>query len=207
MATILFSLAGSCIQKVQEIITDEAIHILGVKNDLQELQRTMTQIQCFLKDADRRRMEDSAVSNWLGELRDAMYDADDIIDLAHFKGNNLVGEHPSSSSSKKLVTCNGFPSLSCLSTIRTRREIAVQIRGLNKRIERITELGTKFKFSTEPVDRISVSDIRKTSHLVEPNLVGLQIKHATNRLVRFVLEHRDKKAYKCHTLKFSNFRM
>ncbi|CAN6226633.1 unnamed protein product [Urochloa humidicola] len=197
MATILFSLAGSCIQKVQEIITDEAIHILGVKNDLQELQRTMTQIQCFLKDADRRRTEDSAVSNWLGELRDAMYDADDIIDLAHFKGNNLVGEHPSSSSSsKKLVTCNGFPSLFCLSTIRTRREIAVQIKGLNKRIERITELGTKFKFATEPVDRISVSNMRKTSHLVEPNLVGKKIKYATNRLVRFVLEHRDKEAYK-----------
>jgi len=76
MATILFSFAGSCIKKLQEIITDEAIQILHVKQELSDLQQTMMQVQCFLIDADRRRIEDFAVSNWLGELKDAMYDAD-----------------------------------------------------------------------------------------------------------------------------------
>ena len=90
MATILFSFAGSCIQKLQEIITEEAIQILHVKQELSDLQQTMMQIQCFLKDADRRRIEDFAVSNWLGELKDAMYDADNIIDLARFKGSKLL---------------------------------------------------------------------------------------------------------------------
>ena len=116
MATILFSFAGSCIQKLQEIITEEAIQILHVKQELSDLQQTMMQIQCFLKDADRRRIEDFAVSNWLGLLKDAMYDADNIIDMARFKGRKLLGEQPSSSS-RKLTACNDFPLISCFSAI------------------------------------------------------------------------------------------
>ncbi|TVU23534.1 hypothetical protein EJB05_25908, partial [Eragrostis curvula] len=197
MATILFSFAGSCIQKLQEIITEEAIKILGVKKDLKELQQTIKQIQYFLKDADRRSIEDSSASNWFGELRDAMYDADDIIDLARLKGSNLLGEYSSSSSSRKITTCSGFPLFSCFSTACTRHEIAVQIRSLNKRIEKIAELGKTFlKFEAESDGSITASNIRKTSYLVEPNLVGKEIIYATNKLVDLVLEHRENKIYK-----------
>ncbi|KAK3120685.1 hypothetical protein QOZ80_9AG0692030 [Eleusine coracana subsp. coracana] len=195
MATILFSLAGSCIQKLQDIITEEAIQILGVKQDLNDLQQTMTHIQCFLKDADRRRIEDLAVSNWLGDLNDAMYDADDIIDLARFKGSKLLGDHFSSSSPRKLSSCSGFPLISCFCSICTRRELAVKIKSLNRKIERIAKLGANFKFETEPIGNISLSTTRKTSHLVEPNLVGKEIIQATARLVELVLKHREK-AYK-----------
>ncbi|TVU23556.1 hypothetical protein EJB05_25930, partial [Eragrostis curvula] len=197
MATILFSFAGSCIQKLQVIITDEVIQILGVKKDLKELQKTLKQIQYFLIDADRRRIEDSAVSNWFGELRDAMYDADDIIDLARFKGSNLLGEYPYSPSSRKLTTWSGFPIFSCFSTISTRHEIAVQIRSLNKRIENLANLGKTFlKFEAEPSGSITVSNNRKTSYLVEPNLVGKETIYATNRLMELVLAHRENKVYK-----------
>ncbi|KQJ87266.1 hypothetical protein BRADI_4g10055v3 [Brachypodium distachyon] len=67
---------------IQELATEEAVLILGVKQELTELQRSMKQIQCFVSDAEQRSIQESAVSNWLGELRDAMYDADNIIDLA-----------------------------------------------------------------------------------------------------------------------------
>jgi len=85
-------------------------------------------------------------------------------------------------------------SLVFLLYLLTRRDIAAQIKSLKRRIERIAELGTKFKFEAEPV--VSVSDMRKTSHLVEPNIVGKEIIHATGTLVRVALDHREKKAYK-----------
>ena len=84
MAAILVSLVGSRAKRLQEIITEEAVLILGVTKGLGGLQQTMTQIQCFLNDAEERRTEESAVNNWLGELKDAMYYADDIIDLVRF---------------------------------------------------------------------------------------------------------------------------
>ena len=86
MAAILGSLVGSCAKKLQEVITEEAVLILGVKEDLRELHRIMIQIRCFLNDAEARRTEETSVNNWLGELRDAMYYADDIIDLARSEG-------------------------------------------------------------------------------------------------------------------------
>ncbi|EAZ40859.1 hypothetical protein OsJ_25340 [Oryza sativa Japonica Group] len=72
MATILDSLIGSCAKKLQEIITEEAILILGVKEDLRELQEKMEQIRCFISDVERRGMEDSSIHNWISRLKDAM---------------------------------------------------------------------------------------------------------------------------------------
>ena len=63
--TILDSLVGSCAKKLHDMISEEAILILGVKEELKELKRTMNQIQCFLNDAEQRRIEESAVNNWL----------------------------------------------------------------------------------------------------------------------------------------------
>ncbi|GJN25199.1 hypothetical protein PR202_gb12997 [Eleusine coracana subsp. coracana] len=97
MATILDSLIGSCVNKLQNIVTEESILILGVKDDLKGLQSIMRQIQCFVNDAEQRRIEESAVNNWLGDLKDVMYEADDIIDLARLEGSKLLSDHPTSS--------------------------------------------------------------------------------------------------------------
>ena len=138
MATLIDSLVGSCISKLQAIITDEAVLILGVKEELIELQRRMTQIRHFLHDAEQRRIEESAVNDWLSLLRDAMYDADDIIDLARSKGSKLLPDNSLSLSSKS-NTCTGLSLSSCFSNIQTRHEVAVKIRSLNKRIDNISK--------------------------------------------------------------------
>ncbi|KAK1647770.1 hypothetical protein QYE76_065575 [Lolium multiflorum] len=196
MATILFSFIGSCIQKIQDIATEEEVLILGVKQELTDLQRRMKQIQCFISDAEQRSIKESAVNNWLGELRDAMYDADNIIDLARFKGNKLVADHPSSPSRKSTV-CRGCSPLFCIANIQTRREIAVHIKSLNKRIERISkdDIFLTLK-NTAPTGEVSVPDWRKTSPLIEPNLVGKEIIYSSRKLVDLVLTHKENKAYK-----------
>uniref|UniRef100_A0ACD6A2Y8 Uncharacterized protein n=1 Tax=Avena sativa TaxID=4498 RepID=A0ACD6A2Y8_AVESA len=196
MATILFSFIGSCIQKIQDIAMEEAALILGVKKELTDLQRRMKQIQCFISDAEQRSIKESAVNNWLGELRDAMYDADNIIDLARFKGNNLLADHPSSPSRKSTV-CRGCSPLSCIANIQTRREIAAQIKSLNKRIERISkdDIFLTLK-NTTPTGEVSVPYCRKTSPIVEPNLVGKEIIYSSRKLVDLVLTHKENKSYK-----------
>jgi hypothetical protein len=77
MATILDSLVGSCANKLKEIITEEVILILGIQEELAELQRKTELIHCCISDgcdAEARRMEESAVDNWLGQLREVLYD-------------------------------------------------------------------------------------------------------------------------------------
>ena len=123
MAAILGSLVGSCAKKLQEVITEEAVLILGVKEDLRELQRIMIQIRCFLNDAEARRTEETSVNNWLGELRDAMYYADDIIDLARSEGGKLLVERPLSS--RKPTKCSGISFSTCIPVVQKRHKIAV----------------------------------------------------------------------------------
>ncbi|RRT59231.1 hypothetical protein B296_00020010 [Ensete ventricosum] len=51
--------------------------LLGVPGEIQKLQRCLRNIQSVLRDAEKRRIEDEGVNDWLMELKDVMYDADD----------------------------------------------------------------------------------------------------------------------------------
>ncbi|XP_062194585.1 putative disease resistance protein RGA1 isoform X2 [Phragmites australis] len=196
MATILHSLVGSCAKMLQDLITEEATLILGVKEELMELKRRMDQIRHFLNDAERRSVEESAVNNWLGQLRDAMYDADIIIDLARLKARKLLPDDSSPSSSKS-STCSGLSLSSCLSNFRTRHEVAVKIRNLNKRIENIAKDRVFLSLTnTQPTEKVSAPKLRKSSNLVEPNLVGKEVIYACRKVVDLVLAHKEKKFYK-----------
>jgi GTPase SAR1 family protein len=156
----------------------------------------MERIQHFLNDAEQRNSEEAAANTCLSQLRDTMYDADDIIDLARSKGSKLLRDHSPSLSSKS-NTCSGLSPFSCFFNIHTRHQVAVKIRSLNKRIDKI--LKDKVFSSASYIQRTrkdSALKLRGSSNLVEPNLVGKEVKHACRKLVDLVLEQKDKGSYK-----------
>ena len=182
--------------KLQDVISEEAILILGVKEELTELQRRMEQIRNFLNDAEQRSTKESAVKNWLNHLGDAMYDADDIIDLARSKGSKLLPDHSLSLSSKS-NTCISLSLSSCFSNIQTRHEVAVKIRSLNKRINNISKDKVFLSLtSRQSTEKVLAPKHFRSSNLVEPNLVGKEVIHACRKLVDLLLEHKVKRSYK-----------
>jgi Leucine-rich repeat (LRR) protein/GTPase SAR1 family protein len=196
MATIVDTLVGSCINKLQAIITDKTILILGVKDELEELQRRTNVIRSSLQDAEARRMEDSVVEKWLDQLRDVMYDVDDIIDLARFKGSVLLPDYPMSSS-RKATACSGLSLSCCFSNIRIRHEVAVKIRSLNKKIDNISKDEVFLKLNRRHHNGSgSAWTPIESSSLVEPNLVGKEVIRACREVVDLVLAHKKKNVYK-----------
>ena len=197
MAAILESLLGSCASKLQNIITDEAILILGVEEELAEVLRRVELIRCCIYDAEKRRTKEQAVNNWLGQLRDVIYDVDEILDVARCKGSKLLPDDPSSSSSKS-AACKGLSVSSCFCNIWSRRDVAVRIRSLNKKIENISKdkIFVTFNSSTQPTRNGPTSKLIRSSNLVEPNLVGKEIIHSSRKLVDLVLAHKENKSYK-----------
>ncbi|WVZ49739.1 LOW QUALITY PROTEIN: hypothetical protein U9M48_001070 [Paspalum notatum var. saurae] len=187
---------SALLMKLQDIVMEEAIMILGVEKDLNELQQTIKQIQCFLNDAEQKRTEESAVNNWLGDLKDAMYDADDIIDLARVEGSKLLGEGPSSS--RKSSSCTGFSFFPCLPNVRRRHNIAIRIKNFNTELEKISKLGERFLHLKSMEPKESISSVRKieTCDLVEPNLVGKETLLGCARLVDLICANVGKKAFK-----------
>nr|UBY07293.1 NBS-LRR disease resistance protein [Dasypyrum villosum] len=196
MATILESLLGSCANKLQNIISDEAILILGVEEELAEVLRRVELIRCCIYDAEKRRTKELAVNNWLGQLRDVIYDVDEILDVARCKGSKLLHGHPSSSS--KSASYKGLSVSSCFCNIGSRHDVAVRIRSLKKRIEKISKDTTFLTFSSsaQPAGNGPTSKLIRSSNLVEPNLVGKEIMHSSKKLVDLALAHKANKSYK-----------
>ncbi|XBI24691.1 hypothetical protein VPH35_049764 [Triticum aestivum] len=196
MAAILESLLGSCANKLQNIISDEAILILGVEEELAEVLRRVELIRCCIYDAEKWRTKELAVNNWLGQLRDVIYDVDEILDVARCKGSKLLLDNPSSSS--RSASYKGLSVSSCFCNIGSRHDVAVRIKSLNKRIEKISKDTTflTFSSSTQPTGNGPTSKVIRSSNLVEPNLVGKEIIHSSKKLVDLALAHKGNKSYK-----------
>nr|UBY06939.1 NBS-LRR disease resistance protein [Dasypyrum villosum]UBY07537.1 NBS-LRR disease resistance protein [Dasypyrum villosum] len=196
MATILGSLLVSCANKLQDIIKDEAVLILGVEEELAEVLRRVELIRCCIYDAEKKRTNELAVNNWLGQLRDVIYDVDEILDVARCKGSKLLPD--TSSSPSKSTACKGLSVSSCFCNIGSRRDIAVRIRGLNKKIEKISEdkIFLTFNNSSQPTGNGPTSKLIRSSNLLEPNLVGKEIIHSSRKFVNLALAHKENKSYK-----------
>ncbi|KAK2986210.1 hypothetical protein RJ640_000372 [Escallonia rubra] len=68
------------IDKMANLLINETVFLLGVKGEVRRLQAELKRMQCFLKDADQRQDQDERVHNWIAEIRDAAYNAEDVID-------------------------------------------------------------------------------------------------------------------------------
>ncbi|KAJ8646327.1 hypothetical protein MRB53_008075 [Persea americana] len=81
MAELLLSpLLEVIFDKLVSLITEEYRLERGVHKEMGRLRTTLTIIQAVLEDAEEQQVKDKAVKIWLGELKDAAFDADDILD-------------------------------------------------------------------------------------------------------------------------------
>jgi hypothetical protein len=52
----------------------------GVKDELEKLKNTVTAIQAVLLDAEEKQALNHAIKNWLGRLKEVVFEADDLLD-------------------------------------------------------------------------------------------------------------------------------
>lgn len=68
------------VQRLSDLLTQEAVFLQGVRGEVLWLQRELTRMQGFLKDTDQQQDTDDGVRRWVSEVRNAAYDAEDIVD-------------------------------------------------------------------------------------------------------------------------------
>ncbi|XWS42958.1 hypothetical protein CRYUN_Cryun16bG0058600 [Craigia yunnanensis] len=75
-----FEIAGGVITKLSFL----AAHQVGLwrnsKDDLEDLKSIVSAIKAMLLDAEERSVTSNLVKDWLQKLKDALYDADDLLD-------------------------------------------------------------------------------------------------------------------------------
>ena len=77
---IVSALANTIVGNLGSLILQELALAGGLKTELENLKRTFTTIQAVLQDAEVKQWKDEAIKVWLGHLKDAAYDVDDLLD-------------------------------------------------------------------------------------------------------------------------------
>lgn len=67
--------------KLSDLLIEEVVSLYEVHGQVDSIDRELTRIQCFLKDADVKQKADERVKNWVRDIRDVAYDAEDVIDI------------------------------------------------------------------------------------------------------------------------------
>jgi hypothetical protein len=78
--SVIFDIAGSILTSLGSLALQEIELLWGYKDELRKLRETVSTIQAVLLDAEEKQAQNHAIRDWLGKLKDAMYEADDLLD-------------------------------------------------------------------------------------------------------------------------------
>jgi hypothetical protein len=74
------------IERLSDLLIEEANLLSGVSDQIQKLQIELKRMQCFLRDAERKRDEGGeTIKNWISEIKKLAYDAEDVIETYAIK--------------------------------------------------------------------------------------------------------------------------
>ncbi|CAD5183447.1 unnamed protein product [Musa acuminata subsp. malaccensis] len=180
MAVVLDAFISGLVRTLKDMAKEKVDLLLGAPGEIQKLQRTLHNIQSVLHDAEQRRIDDEAIMYWLTELKDVMYDADDVLDECRMEAAKWT---PRESDPKRSTLC-GFPIFACFREVKFRNEVGVKIKDLNGRLEEISARRSKLQLhvsAAEPrvVPRVS----RITSPVMESDMVGERLEEDAKALV------------------------
>ncbi|CAA6673883.1 unnamed protein product [Spirodela intermedia] len=71
---------GYVVQRVGDLLIKEAVFLYSVKDQVEWLKRELRAMECFLKDADAKSKGDESVKNWVRDVREIAYQAEDLVE-------------------------------------------------------------------------------------------------------------------------------
>ncbi|RWR84250.1 putative disease resistance protein [Cinnamomum micranthum f. kanehirae] len=114
------------VERLGDLLIKEAQLLLGVDDKFRWIQRELKSMLCFLKDADSKQKEDPRVKDWVEQIRDVSYEAEDVIETFIYNQRRRHGF-------VRRVQRSIF-----LSEIRTRYKVAQQIEKIKLNIRDIS---------------------------------------------------------------------
>ncbi|VAI82115.1 unnamed protein product [Triticum turgidum subsp. durum] len=139
MAMVLDAFASYVGHMLAQLAADGVGTMLGVSGEIDKMADKLRDLKNFLADADRRNITDETVQEWVGQLKRAMYEATDILDLCQLKAMER-------GSSTTLDAGCFNPLLFCMRNPSHAHEIGTRIKKLNKRLDYIKERSAAFNF-------------------------------------------------------------
>nr|XP_029118028.1 putative disease resistance protein RGA1 [Elaeis guineensis] len=163
----------------------------NVQDELKQFQRRIERLRGNLESAEQKRHEDRTINNWVVELKDVMYDAEDIIERCMIEGRILLENHPSTLAVRD--TSSSFYSPGFL---QFKHEIGKKIKELNDRLKEINKDRSKLaalKYTRQSAQEGRVNTRQTFPSVIKSDIVGPKIEEATQSLVELLIKDDNKK--------------
>ncbi|KAG1333978.1 putative disease resistance protein RGA4 [Cocos nucifera] len=112
--------------------------VAGVHSNIERLRSVLSTINDVLDDAERRSISDKALTGWLRKLRDAAFDADDVVDEFQYEALRRRNQRRY----QLIGTVSEFVSPN--NQIAFRLKMVYKIKKIHKRLDEIAEERSKF---------------------------------------------------------------
>ena len=160
-------------ERLAYLLIHKASFLLEVKDQVEQMQTELRRMQCFLEDADAKQEEDKKVRNWIAEIREVAYDAEDVVEnfILHVEKEGKI---------RGMVRQMDF-------------SVGSKIQDIQKKISDLTRSLETYGIKTVRESEASSSRYelqqrrrRTYPHLIEEDVVGLEenVKELVNYLVR-----------------------
>nr|BAA87956.1 PRM1 homolog [Arabidopsis thaliana] len=123
------------VEKLWDLLVRESDRFQGVKKQFNELRSDLNKLRCFLEDADAKKHQSAMVSNTVKEVKEIVYDTEDIIET--FLRKKQLGRTRGMKKRIKEFAC----------VLPDRRKIAIDMEGLSKRIAKKDKRNMRQTFS------------------------------------------------------------
>lgn len=163
------------LERLQDLL-DKEDNLIEVPNQVNLLENELRLMQSFLRDADSRQEGEATVREYIAQIRDAAYDAEDVIDTFSLqvqpKGNWLM------ENIRRIFTLFSL-CLNCGTRVNLVRDVGSKIEGIRARLFQLRESLRTYGIRRLQVGEVSSSSesglktLRRTSSRVELNVVGL----------------------------------
>ncbi|CAF2095178.1 unnamed protein product [Brassica napus] len=168
------------VEKLWDLLGRESERLQGVHEKVDDLKCQMRMLQSLLKDADAKKHGSEVVRNFLEDVKDIVFDAEDIIESFLLK---------ESSGDEKGIKRH-LKRLSCF--LVDRRDISMEIEGITKRMSKVVahmqSFGIQHNVYRSPSLQERQREIRQTyPKRSQKDLVGVE--QSVNELVGHLVEN------------------
>ncbi|KAJ6302271.1 hypothetical protein OIU77_016372, partial [Salix suchowensis] len=164
----LFSIAGEIIKKLGSLAYQEVALWWGLKDQLLKLNGTVTRIKAVIQDAEeqvQKQKQNNQIKDWLKKLREAVYDAEDLLD--DFSTQVLRKQLMSGKRTSREVRLFFSRSNQFMYGLR----MGHNIKALRERLDDIQTDSIKFKFDVRGEERASSTPFREQTTSSERDVI------------------------------------
>uniref|UniRef100_A0ACD5XN23 Uncharacterized protein n=1 Tax=Avena sativa TaxID=4498 RepID=A0ACD5XN23_AVESA len=198
MAAVLDSYVKRCAAALEDFAGQEACAALGIRDNVRGLLFTLSRIDAVVSHEGQRTLLGSKVDTWVAQVKDAMYEVDDVLDICAAEGAKVLADadHPPAPK----VRC-AFMMFSCFRSSGphkfhheigfTIRDIDIRLREIEDEMPALPDAGSSLL--TRKRDWLISVDALCRSCLEPPRAVGTQVHKAVGGLVPRMIREGKKK--------------